>query len=388
MLDLSATYKFEFRETAKVRFVHVADFHLGKSFGNFDEDTRAALKAARLDALHTTGAFAVSRDASFVVIAGDTFDAEAPPSRLVKRALDAMAAFPKLTWIWMPGNHDSLAAVDLWERLERDRPKNVILATSAEVIEIGPDVAILPAPPSVRAPGYDLTEWMKSVDTGTRIRIGLAHGGVTDFGSEDGGLATIPSNRSEDSNLDYLALGDWHSQMCITSRSWYAGAPEKDGFKGHVAAGVLLVDIDGRGDMPRVEQVPLGKYTWHQIEVEFFSGSDPVTILEEALPKPDRNLTLVRFIGTGRLSLSERASLEIACQKVSDEFHFFGSNLLKVGIEQNVDDLNMIAETGALRVAAESIFNVTSIEGRTEEDAHIAQMALSYLFALTQENDI
>ena len=67
---------------------------------------------------------------------------------------------------------------------------------------------------------------------------------------------------------------------------------------------------------------------------------------------------------------------------------FFGSNLLKVGIEQNVDDLNMIAETGALRVAAESIFDATSIEGRTEEDAHIAQMALSYLFTLTQENDI
>ena len=371
-----------------MRFVHVADFHLGKPFGNFDEDTRAALKAARLDALNATGAFAVSRDASFVVIAGDTFDAEAPPSRLIKRALDAMAAFPRLTWIWMPGNHDSLAAVDLWERLERDRPKNVILATSAEVIEIGADVAILPAPPSVRAPGYDLTEWMESVDTGTRIRIGLAHGGVTDFGSEDGGLATIPPNRSEDSNLDYLALGDWHGQMCITSRTWYAGTPEEDGFKGHVAAGVLLIDIDRRGDTPRVEQVPLGKYTWHRIEVEFFSGSDPVTILEEALPKSDRNLTLVRFIGTGRLSLSERASLEIACQKVRDEFHFFGSNLLNVGIEQNVDDLNMIAETGALRVAAESIFDATSIEGRTEEDVHIAQMALSYLFALTQEVDI
>lgn len=387
MLNSIATYIVEFRETTKVRFVHAADFHLGKPFGNFDEDTRAALKAARLDALHATGAFAVSRDAGFVVIAGDTFDAEAPPSRLVKRALDAMAAFPELTWIWMPGNHDSLAAVDLWERLERDKPDNVILAISSVVIEIGADVAILPAPPSVRAPGYDLTEWMKSVDTGTRIRIGLAHGGVTDFGSEDGGLATIPPNRSEVSNLDYLALGDWHGQMCITSRTWYAGAPEEDGFKGRVAAGVLLVDIDGHGDTPRVEQVPLGKYTWHRIEVEFFSGSDPVAILEEALPKSDRNLTLVRFIGTGRLSLSERASLEIACQKVSDEFHFFDSNLLKVGIEQNVDDLNMIAETGALRVAAESIFDATSIEGRTEEDAHIAQMALSYLFALTQEVD-
>jgi hypothetical protein len=168
-----------------MRFVHAADIHLGKPFGNFDEDTRAALKSARLDAVHAIGALAISRDAEFVVIAGDTFDAEAPPSRLVKRALDAMAAFPDLTWIWMPGNHDSLAAIDLWERLERDKPDNVILATTPETIEIGEDVAILPAPPAVRAPGYDLTEWMGSADTGTRIRIGLAHGGVTHFGSHD-----------------------------------------------------------------------------------------------------------------------------------------------------------------------------------------------------------
>ncbi|MEY8117890.1 exonuclease SbcCD subunit D [Falsihalocynthiibacter sp. BN13B15] len=368
-----------------MRFVHVADFHLGKPFGNFDEDTRAALKAARLDALQATGALAVSRNAEFVVIAGDTFDAEAPPSRLVKRALDAMAAFPDLTWIWMPGNHDSLAAVDLWERLERDKPANVILATSADVIDIGPNVAILPAPPSVRASGYDLTEWMGTADTGTRIRIGLAHGGVTDFGSEDGGLATIPPDRAETSNLDYLALGDWHGQMRITSRTWYAGGPEADGFKGHAPAGALVVEIDKHGEAPCVEQVPLGKYTWHRIEVEFFSGIDPVTILEEALPKTGRDFALVRFIGTGRLGLSDLAALRKACEKLEDEFHFFEANLVKVGIEQNVDDLNLIAEAGALRVAAESIFEATSIEGRTEEDARIAQIALSHLFFLAQE---
>ena len=191
-----------------MRFVHVADIHLGKPFGNFDEDTRAALKAARLDALHAAGALARDRDAGLVLIAGDTFDAEAPPSRLVKRALDTMAGFPDVTWVWMPGNHDSLAAVDLWERLERDKPDNVILATRAEVIEIGTEAVILPAPPSVRAPGFDLTEWMETAQTGARIRIGLAHGGVTDFGSEDGGLATIPPDRAERSKLDYLALGD------------------------------------------------------------------------------------------------------------------------------------------------------------------------------------
>ena len=123
----------------------------------------------------------------------------------------------------MPGNHDSLVAVDLWERIDRDKPDNVILATKAEPIDWKAIAAILPAPPSVRSHGFDLTEWMGHADTGERIRIGLAHGGVTDFGSEDGGLATIPPNRADLSELDYLALGDWHGQMAIGPKSWYAG---------------------------------------------------------------------------------------------------------------------------------------------------------------------
>lgn len=368
-----------------MRFIHCADLHLGKPFGSFDEDTRAALKAARLEALRAIGNLAVERGAELVLIAGDTFDAEAPPSRLVRRAIDIMAGFSSLQWIWMPGNHDSLAAVDLWERIERDKPENVILATQTQEIEIGQDGAILPAPPAVRSPGFDLTEWMSHADTGNRIRIGLAHGGVTDFGSEDGGLATIPPDRAEQSDLDYLALGDWHGQMAIGQKSWYAGAPEADGFKGHADAGVLLVSIDAHGTPARIEPIPVGRFKWHRLEISFFAGSDPVETLMMALPDADRADSLVKLIGSGRLTLSELARLREACDGIADAFHYFDADLMKIGIKQNEDDLDLIAESGALRVAAESLLAETSIDGRTEEDARIAQQALSHLFHLAQE---
>jgi len=368
-----------------MRFLHTADLHLGKPFGNFDEDTRGALKAARLNALRRIGEVASERGAECILIAGDTFDAEAPPSRLVKRAMDSMAAFPNIVWIWMPGNHDSLAAVDLWERIELDKPDNVVLATSNEVIEFGDEVAVLPSPPTVRTPGYDLTEWMTTQDTGNRIRIGLAHGGVTDFGSEDGGLSTIPPDRAERSRLEYLALGDWHRQMPIGRNTWYAGAPEADTFKGEGVGGALLVDIAGPGEAPMVEQVPIGQFSWCRIEAEFFAGNDPVSVLENVLPNADRENTLLRFSGTGRLGLSELADLKAACGKVSDDFHFFSADFENIRIEQNIDDLDLIAEGGALRAAAESILAETTTEGRTEEDARIAQKALSHLFHLAQE---
>ena len=93
----------------------------------------------------------------------------------------------------------------------------------------------------------DLTAWTARCQTPGRIRIGLAHGGVVDFGSEAATPAIIPPNRAKTAGLDYLALGDWHGQMQLTPRTWYAGTPEPDSFKDHPPAGSLLVDIPAPG---------------------------------------------------------------------------------------------------------------------------------------------
>ncbi len=368
-----------------MRFIHTADIHLAKPFGRFDEDTRAALRAARLGALTKIGEEGRARDAEFIVIAGDTFDAEAPPSKTVRRALDVMGEFSDLVWVLMPGNHDSLAAVDLWERIENEKPDNVVLALTAEIIEVGNDVAILPAPPTVRNPGLDLTEWMTGAETGHRFRIGLAHGGILDFGSEEGTVAVIPPNRAELSSLDYLALGDWHGQMSITPRTWYSGSPEADSFKGHAPAGALMVEIARPGDAPVVTPVPIGQYDWQNLKLDFFAGTDPVEQVSDALPASGREKMLVRIEAAGRLGLLEHSQLREECDRIADDFHYFEASLEALGIEQVVDDLDLIAEGGALRVAANSLFEATDLQGRTEEDVQIAKIALTHLFHIAHE---
>lgn len=62
-----------------MRFLHTADLHLAKPFGRFDADTQAALRMARLDAVRRLGDAARAEKAQLILIAGDTFDAEAPP---------------------------------------------------------------------------------------------------------------------------------------------------------------------------------------------------------------------------------------------------------------------------------------------------------------------
>ena len=49
--------------------------------------------------------------------------------------------------------------------------------------------------------------------------------------SEDGNPAQIPADRVETAGLAFLALGDWHGQLGIGPRTWYAGTPEAEAFR-------------------------------------------------------------------------------------------------------------------------------------------------------------
>jgi hypothetical protein len=45
----------------------------------------------------------------------------------------------------------------------------------------------------------------------------------------------------------------------------------------------------------------------------------------------------------------------------------------------------LIAKGGALRAAANSLFAATDLQGRTAEDVQIAQIALTHLFHIAQQ---
>ncbi len=69
-------------------------------------------------ALQTIAEVARKNGAEHILVAGDTFDTETPSDQTWRQALAAMAEDPSLTWWIIPGNHDSLAAEALWDRLQ------------------------------------------------------------------------------------------------------------------------------------------------------------------------------------------------------------------------------------------------------------------------------
>ena len=110
-----------------MRFIHCADLQLGKPFGSFDEDTRAALKAskARCPALYcqvrrgTQGRVGAHRGGHFLM--------PRPRHRVWSGArLMSWARSLRLHGSGCPATTIPLSQLTSGERIDRDKPDNVI----------------------------------------------------------------------------------------------------------------------------------------------------------------------------------------------------------------------------------------------------------------------
>ena len=367
-----------------MKFCHTSDLHLAKPFGRFDEILRGRLQEARHGAISRIAAAARRSGADIVLVAGDTFDAETPPPQVVRHALRAFADEADIRWVLLPGNHDSLAASDLWRRISSDRPDNLILALTPGIIAVGA-LDILAAPPTSRNPGRDLTEWMEQTERdASRVGVGLAHGSIQDFGDE-AGEGIIPPDRAERAGIDYLALGDWHGTMKIGSRCHYSGTPEPDSFK-HDHAGILVVEVDAPGSTPKISKERTQSFEWTHIVSDLQPGDDIRERLGEDIPDALRNRdTLLSATFTGRTSLSDRADLESTMTAMADDFAHLDLDLGALETDQAAGDLDHIETGGALRAAAEALAGRAADAAQHEEDRRRASAALARLYVYAME---
>lgn len=255
-----------------IRFLHTADLQIGKPFNWAGERAQRSLREAREEVVGRIGGAAEEHDASFVLVAGDLFDDNTVADDVVTRTCQRLSGVEVPVYV-LPGNHDfaggpaSVYRRDLF--LDR-KPDHVIVLDEPEPYLVGtegenpPDeeVLLLPAPVQRRTERGDPTAHLDSAfgaeAASDALRIGVAHGGVEDFGAGDA-ASRIDPDRAETANLDYLALGDWHGCKKVGSRTWYSGTPEPDSFTQNDPGNVLVVEVDEKGE-PAVERVQTGRY--------------------------------------------------------------------------------------------------------------------------------
>lgn len=370
------------------RFLHASDLHIGRKFANIpqpqDGNIRGRLMEARHGAIARLARAARDNGATDVLLAGDTFDTATPSASVLRQAISAMGEDSGIRWWLLPGNHDNLRdAEPLWDTILRDAPGNVVALTDATPRAMGPEATLLPCPVAFRSGASDPTEPLVAMPSdGAALRIGLAHGGVTDFTDSGGAIAP---DRDRSARLDYLALGDWHGTMAVSDRVHYSGTPEQDRFKHDRRGGCLCVSIDAPGAPPQVSRIETGVFLWSEVALPLHPRQDCAAALDAVLPASGRRDVLLRVRAQGWAGLSDRTDLQNAAARAAPEFAHFDLRTDALGTQYDTADLDRIDRGGALRLAADTLMQEAGDAALSEPDRQIAADALARLYSYVRE---
>ncbi|MCS7273301.1 MAG: DNA repair exonuclease [Fimbriimonadales bacterium] len=218
-----------------LRLAHTADVHLGRAFGYLG--AAASEHQARLKrAFERVFELARQHECHAVLIAGDLFDSPRISRAWLEFALATIAG-ARLPTVVIPGNHDPAERSPL---REVSLPSNLHYLPATQRLTLAHlELEI------VACPAGDEARWQAFLHrdpNGASLQVGLMHGSMPSAG----GQGTIAPEWIAQSNLDYVALGDWHSpQEWTQGRTvcWYSGAPEMILPSQRLPAVMVLVEL-------------------------------------------------------------------------------------------------------------------------------------------------
>jgi DNA repair exonuclease SbcCD nuclease subunit len=369
-----------------MRFIHTADWQIGKVFKRFG-DREALFRDARLAAVDAIGELAIREQIHHVLVAGDIYDVQTPLPTTLRAPLERMRRFERVSWWLLPGNHDPHRPKGIWEQIAgADLPPNVRPLLTPQPVEIAPGAFVLPSPLTRRADSNDLTAWMNDAPTPPgALRIGLAHGSVTGFDSEGEASNLIDPARPERAGLSYLALGDWHRTLRINDRVWYAGTPEPDRVDSQEYGKVLVVDAKGASERPAVREEVVGRYRWLGMTSEI-SDEQSVADLEERVRGVSALPSLVlRLRLSGAVSLAVRRQLAAITARLEAAVCHLDVDDAALRTRPTLEDLERIDFDGALRRVAETLQQRLLDPSLAPDDIATTEDALIRLYLLVSE---
>lgn len=332
------------------RFLHTADWQIGRQYGQLPAEDAVALAEARFAVIERIAALAAGQGVDAVLVAGDVFDAQTVSDRAIRRTFNAMEAFDG-PWIFIPGNHDAALAESVWSRAKRLNavPSKAHLALEPAVLDFTSlGFVVLAAPLTQRHTHVDLTDWFADAHTAPGLlRIGLAHGSVQGVLADEIDSANpIAAGRAEQASLDYLALGDWHGTKQIDTRTWYSGTPEQERFKDNGAGHALLVSIDGPGAIPQVTAQVVGQYAWHELTVHLNVPSDAEGLI--SLLALFTATDVLRLEITGQTDLAARERINAALSAAEGRTRCLDLDATQLRLIPTDDDIAALNADGYL----------------------------------------
>ena len=379
------------------RFVHTADLQLGAPFARLPQKNRARVQNQRFETFEKVLALASERDAEFVLVAGDLFDANTVSRDLVAWACSIIHAAGVPVYV-IPGNHDHGGHDSVYRQgyFHQHAPQNLYVLLDREPVVVAEgqlvaegQVVLLPAPLTARNPVGDTTQHL-TAELGREsapdaVRIGVAHGATEDFGDETQSTNPIDPGVVERARLDYLALGDWHGRKEVTPRVFYSGTPEPDRFKSNDPGHVLVVDIPAPGTPPKVESVQVGAFNWlrHEAQLRDERDLDALASWLEGIQRPDH--TLLRLELQGSLDAEQNTRLQALLDHARASLVHLRERGPGVKVRLSQQTLSSLPLEGFVKATVDSLQARAEAEETHPEDAAVASQALQLFYRLYTE---
>ena len=400
-----------------IRFLHIADLHLGMRITRFEEGACNRIGEARFEAIEQLRAKAVEHQVHFVLIAGDVFDDHSVSQTVAERAFTLFEGRAITCPVYViPGNHDPLTPGGVWDRdpWKRDQPTKhlQLLREPTPVAVPGLPVTIFPCPLRNRNSIHDPTAWIAhhARENGDRmIRIGLAHGSLRllpDLPLDD---HLIRQDAADHYHLDYLALGHWHKPQRHRSRdgaertaysgthepmrfpdsgagrstgwSSYSGDSDAERFQDEGLGTALLVSIEEAGSPPAIETVEVGRLRWSHERRDV--TSQPLgELITHFAERKNRELTLLRLSLAGVLDPQKYLRIDEVLKEIVCNRYYPGSSLeaAEVLVEPHPEQLSKIIGDGVLSRVLERL----RLESQSTDSAtkRVADHAVKLLYRI------
>ncbi len=298
-----------------LRIIHTADVHLGARHDDLGEQA-AAQRERQFAAFVATVDLALAEKADLFIVAGDLFDSNVQPRRSVERVAAQLArlAGAKIRSVIVPGTHDCYDRSSIYRAydlptLAGNGPDDdfvTVVTPSTPAVHLATCDVVVHAPVfgTKRAPHSPLRDLDAATDT-TPVtwHVGVVHGSIAIPGKTDRDEVVITTEEIAATNLDYLALGHWHSAQKAKAGGVtyaYAGAPEAVALDQDRAGKVLLVELEVEGDKRtvKVQERTVGTTTFEKVELDAAGIASQQALIDDLIARADPNLVLdTRIIG-------------------------------------------------------------------------------------------
>jgi len=186
-----------------MKFIHCADIHLGSKMSGLPTEKAKIRRAEILDTFVRLCDFAKKNEVTAVIIAGDMFDTQNVPKKIINSVLNAVLKADPVQFLYLAGNHDR----EIFDGVAELPDNFIILDENVGSIAFG-NVLIT----GVNLNNVNSKVFYERLDLPEdKINIVVMHGQVAGYvnGDEKSEIISIP--RLKGRNVDYLALGHYHS---------------------------------------------------------------------------------------------------------------------------------------------------------------------------------